>query len=401
MQRLRSWGFRNGWGRERGVSIARGPQRQDLDMTEHHLKRCARAGLALLAALLATSGAPAAERQLNLYNWSDYIAKGTIPGFEKDTGIKVRYDNYDSDDTLQAKMLSGSTGYDVVVPTSNTMAKQIEAGVYQKLDKSKLPNLANLDPTLMKMLADVDPGNQYGVPWAFGTTGIGYNADAVRKALGPNAPVDSWSLVLDPANLAKLKSCGVSFLDQASDVFAATLQYMGRNPNSNNPADYRAAYEVLKKVRPYITQFSSSGYINDLVNQDVCVVLGWSGDVGIAKRRAKEAKRPYEIHFSNAKEGGILWFDVMVVPKDAPHPQAALQWINYVSDPKVNAAITNEVFYPSANRAARQFVTSAIARDPATYPSDAELTRMSLQKPLPIVIVKIENRLWSQLKAGR
>ncbi len=370
-------------------------------MTAHHFRRGALAGVALLAALLAAPGAGAAEKQLNLYNWSDYIAKGTIPGFEQDTGIKVRYDNYDSDDTLQAKMLSGSTGYDVVVPTSNTMAKQIEAGVYQKLDKSKLPNLANLDPTLMKMLADVDPGNQYGVPWAFGTTGLGYNAQAVRKALGPAVPVDSWALVFDPANLSKLKGCGVSFLDQASDVFAATLQYMGRNPNSNDPADYRAAYEVLRKVRPYVTQFSSSGYINDLVNQDVCVVLGWSGDVVIAKRRAKEAKRPYEIHFANAKEGGILWFDVMVVPKDAPHPQAALQWINYVSDPKVNAAITNEVFYPSANRAARRFVTPAIAQDPATYPSDAELARMSLQKPLPIVIVKLENRLWSQLKAGR
>ncbi|WP_323120611.1 polyamine ABC transporter substrate-binding protein [Burkholderia alba] len=356
---------------------------------------------ALLAVALSVPGAQAAEKQLNLYNWSDYIAKGTIPGFEKLTGVKVRYDNYDSDDTLQAKMLSGSTGYDVVVPTSNTMAKQIEAGVYQKLDKSKLPNLANLDPVLMKMLADVDPGNQYGVPWAFGTTGIGYNAQAVQKALGAHAPVDSWALVFDPAHMEKLKSCGVSFLDQASDVFAATLQYMGKNPNSTDPADYRAAYEVLKKVRPYITQFNSSGYINDLVNKDVCVALGWSGDVGIAKRRAKEAKRPYDIRFSNAKEGGILWFDVMVVPRDAPHPEAALQWINYVSNPQVNAAITNEVFYPSANRAARPFVTPAIAQDQAVYPTDAELSRMSLQKPLPIVIVKLENRLWSQLKAGR
>ncbi|TKC92433.1 polyamine ABC transporter substrate-binding protein [Trinickia terrae] len=368
-----------------------------------HLRH-AIAGAALLAitSLSASLATPAlaADTELNVYNWSDYIAKDTIPNFEKETSIHVKYDNYDSDDTLQAKLLAGSSGYDIVVPTSNYMAKQIQAGVYQKLDKSKLPNLANLDPTLMKMIADADPGNQYGVPWAYGTDGIGYNVQAVKKALGDNAPVDSWALVFDPANLSKLKGCGVSFLDQPADVFAAALQYMHKDPNSTNPGDYQAAFQMLKQVRPYITQFNSSGYINDLANNDICVALGWSGDVGIARRRTMEAKRSYEVKFENVKEGGLLWFDVMVIPKDAPHPEAAMKWINYIEDPKVNAAITNEVFYPTANHAARQYVTPAVVGDQTVYPPDDVLKKMTLMKPIPTDILRLENRLWAQLKTG-
>ncbi|WP_415913683.1 polyamine ABC transporter substrate-binding protein [Paraburkholderia sp. J63] len=344
--------------------------------------------------------ASAADTQLNVYNWSDYIGKDTIPGFEKESGIKVKYDNYDSDDTLQAKLLAGSSGYDIVVPTSNYMAKQIQAGVYLKLDKSKIPNLSHLDPAIMKMLAEADPGNQYAAPYAYGTDGVGYNVQAVQKALGANAPVDSWALVFDPDNLSKLKSCGVSFLDQAVDVFAATLQYMHKDPNSTNPADYQAAYETLKKVRPYITQFNSSGYINDLANNDICVTFGWSGDVGIAHRRAIESKRPYEIRFSNVKEGGLIWFDSMVIPKDAPHPEAALAWINYIEDPKVNAGITNEVFYPTPNTAARSFVTASVANDASVYPPQDVLTKMTLMKSLPANILRLENRLWAELKTG-
>ncbi|CAN0623944.1 putrescine ABC transporter periplasmic binding protein [Burkholderia multivorans] len=362
----------------------------------------AAASLAAAAGVTSVASPPAvaADTELNVYNWSDYIAKDTIPNFQKQTGIHVKYDNYDSDDTLQAKLLAGSSGYDIVVPTSNYMAKQIQAGVYQKLDKSKLPNLSNLDPVLMKMIADADPGNMYGVPWAYGTDGIGYNVQAVKKALGENPPVDSWALVFDPAHMSKLKGCGVSFLDQAVDVFAATLQYMGKNPNSTNPADYQAAFDVLKKVRPYITQFNSSGYINDLANNDVCVAVGWSGDVGIAHRRASEAKRSYDIRFANPKEGGLLWFDVMVIPKDAPHAEAAMKWINYIEDPKVNAEITNTVFYPTANKAARQFVTAAVAQDPTVYPSEDVLKKMTLMRPMPADILRLENRLWAQLKTG-
>ena len=362
------------------------------------------AGAALLAftgfAALSVTPAFAADSELNVYNWSDYIAKDTIPNFEKETGIRVKYDSYDSDDTLQAKLLSGSSGYDIVVPSSAYMARQIEAGVYQKLDKSKMPNLANLDPVLMKMIADADPGNQYGVPWAWGTDGVAYNVQAIQKALGANAPVDSWSLVFDAANLSKLKGCGVSFLDSASDMFPAVLQYMHKDPNSANPADYQAAFEVLKKVRPYITQFNSSGYINDLANNDICVAVAYSGDAGIARRRSTEAKRSYDVKFSNPNEGGLLWFDVMVVPKDAPHPEAAMKWINYIEDPKTSAAITNEVFYPTANRAANQFVTPAIVQDPSLYLSEPVLKKMTVMRPQPAAIMRLQNRLWAQLKTG-
>lgn len=364
------------------------------------LRRPPVAGTVITAAmaLLLSTVAQAADTELNVYNWSDYIAKDTIANFEKQTGIHVRYDYYDSNDTLQAKLLTGRSGYDIVVPSSNYMAKQIQAGVYLKLDKSKLPNLKHLNPLLMQMVADADPGNQYGVPWAFAVTGIGYNVQAVQKVLGTKAPVDSWALVFDPANLSKLKSCGVSFLDGPVQVFAAALQYMNKDPNSTNPADYQAAFEMLKKVRPYISQFNSSGYINDLARKDICVAIGFSGDIGIARRRSAEAKRPYDIKFSNVKEGGLMAFDMMAIPKDAPHPEAALKWINYIQDPKVNAAITNEVFYPTANHSARQFVTPAVAQDSAVYPPDSAYKKMALLKPKPIDIVRLEIRLWQQLK---
>jgi putrescine transport system substrate-binding protein len=368
-----------------------------------HLRRAAAvSALAAVAslAMLSTAPALAADDELNVYNWSDYIAKDTIPNFEKQTGIYVKYDSYDSDDTLQAKLLSGTSGYDIVVPSSAYMARQIEAGVYQKLDKSKLPNLVNLDPLLMKMITDADPGNQYGVPWAWGSDGVAYNVQAIQKALGADAPVNSWSLVFDPANLSRLKGCGVSFLDSASDMFPAVLQYMHKDPNSTNPADYQAAFEVLKKVRPYISQFNSSGYINDLANNDVCVAVAYSGDAGIARRRATEAKRSYELKFSNPTEGGLLWFDVMAIPKDAPHPEAALKWINYIEDPKTSAAITNEVFYPTANRAANPLVMPAIVQDASTYPPEEALKKMTVMRPQPAAIMRLQNRLWAQLKTG-
>ncbi|MFM0208670.1 polyamine ABC transporter substrate-binding protein [Paraburkholderia sediminicola] len=367
-----------------------------------HAIAIAIAALAVTAGLtpIANSPAYAADAELNIYNWSEYIAKDTVPNFEKATGIKVRYDSYDSDDTLQTKLLAGISGYDIVVPTSNFMMRQIEAGVYQKLDKSKIPNLANLDPALMRKVADGDPGNQYGVPWAWGTDGVGYNVQAVKKRLGENAPVDSWALLFDPAVVSKLKGCGVSILDAPADAFAAALQYMGRDPNSRNAADYQAAYEVLKKIRPYITQFNSSGYADDLANNDVCVVLGWSGDVGLARRRTQDAKRSYEIRFSNPKEGGLVWFDMMAIPKDAPHPEAAMKWINYIEDPKVNAAITNEIFYPTANKAAHALVTPDIAQDPSVYIPDDALNKMTFAKPATPEISRLENRLWLQLKSG-
>jgi putrescine transport system substrate-binding protein len=350
--------------------------------------------------MLMPAGAVLASGTLNVYNWSDYIAKSTIPGFQKQTGDKVKYDVYDSDDTLQAKMLTGNSGYDIVVPTSNYMAKQIEAGIYQKLDKSKLPNLKYLDPALMAQVAGADPGNAHGVPWAWGTDGLGLNVTKVQAKLGKNVPLDSWDLLFNPAYASKLKGCGVSVLDQANDVFAVALHYLHKDPNSRNPADQQAAFQLLKKIRPYITQFNSSGYINDLANGDVCMVLGWSGDVNIAKRRAAEAKKPYKIQFVIPKSGAPVWFDVMVIPKDAKNPAAAHQWINYIEDPKVNAQITNEVFYPTANKEARKYVNPAIANDPTIYPPESVIKTLFLLKPVPPEVLRLQNRLWTQLKTG-
>jgi len=357
--------------------------------------------LCSLALTAAAMSASAADTQLNVYNWSDYIAKSTIPGFEQKTGIKVKYDVYDSDDTLQAKMLTGNSGYDIVVPTSNYMAKQIEAGIYLKLDKSKLPNLKNLDPALMAQVAQADPGNNHGVPWAWGTDGLGYNVTKVQALLGKDAPLDSWDILFDPKYVSKLKGCGVSVLDQANDVFAVALHYLGKDPNSHNPADQQAAFQLLKKIRPYITQFNSSGYINDLANGDICFALGWSGDVNIAKRRAAEAGKSYKIEYMIPKSGAPLWFDMMVIPKDAAHSQASLEWINYIEDPKVNAAITDEVFYPTANLEARKYVNPTIAHDPTIYPPPAVIKTLFLLRPIPPDILRLQNRLWTQLKTGR
>jgi putrescine transport system substrate-binding protein len=337
---------------------------------------------------------------LNVYNWSDYIAKDTIANFEKQSGIKVRYDNYDSDDTLQAKLFSGNSGYDIVVPTTNYAGRQIAAGMFAPLDKTKIPNLKYLDPSLMALVAGADPGNQYAVPWAFGTTGLGYNVDKARQLLGPNVPLDSWDVLFKPENIAKLKSCGVSVLDAPDQMFAATLHYMGRDPMSTKPSDYRDALEVLKKIRPYITQFSSSGYINDMVGGDVCFAFGWSGDVTIARHRAEEAKKPYKIQYFIPKGGAPIWFDVMVIPKDAQHQDAAAQWINYIETPQVHAAITSQVYYPSANLEARKYVDKSVADDPAVYPPADVVKTLFLLKPLPLDILRLQTRLWTQFKTG-
>ncbi|WP_246257792.1 polyamine ABC transporter substrate-binding protein [Pararobbsia alpina] len=369
------------------------------------MKRKAQTYLARTAALLlafTTAGtAIAKDTQLNIYNWSDYIAKDTVSNFVKQTGIQVKYDNYDSDDTLQAKLLAGHSGYDIVVPTTNYAGKQIAAGIYEPLDKSKLPNLKYLDPNLMALVAGADPGNKYAVPWAYGTTGLGYNVTKAEAALGKGTPLDSWDVMFKPENLSKLKSCGVSVLDAPDQMFAAALHYIGKDPNSTNPADYRAALDMMKKIRPYITQFNSSGYINDLAGGDICFAFGFSGDLIIAKKRALDAKKPFVLNYLIPKGGAPIWFDVMVIPKDAAHKDAALQWINYIETPEVHAAITNEVFYPSANMEARKFVAKDVANDPGVYPPPEVLKTLFLLKPLPLEISRLETRLWTEFKTGR
>ena len=357
------------------------------------------AAVVLCAAPL--TAATAKDTQLNVYNWSDYIAKDTISNFEKQSGVKVKYDNYDSDDTLQAKLLTGNSGYDIVVPTRNYAGKQIAAGIFSPLDKSKIPNLKYLDPALMNLVAGADPGNKYVVPWAWGTTGLGYNVTKVQQILGKGAALDSWDILFKPENLSKLKACGVSVLDAPDQVFAATLHYIGKDPMSTTPADYQAAAAVLKKIRPYITQFNSSGYINDMVGGDICFTYGWSGDVVIAKHRAIEAKKAYKIEYYIPKGGAPVWFDVMAIPKDAAHKDAALQWINYIETPQVHAAITNAVYYPSANAEAKKYVDPKIANDPAVYPSADVVKTLFLLKPLPPEIQRLQTRLWTEIKSGR
>lgn len=340
------------------------------------------------------------EARLNLYNWSDYIAKDTIAGFEKQAGIKVRYDVYDSADILQAKLLTGRSGYDVVVPTSNYAGRLRAADIFEPLDKSKLPNLKHLDPQLMAIVAGADPDNRYFVPWAYGTTGLGYNVSKVRQILGADVALDSWDILFKPEYVSKLKSCGVSMLDAPDQLFAAALHYLGKAPDSTNPDDYRQALQLLKRIRPFITQFNSSGYINDLVGGDICFAFGWSGDVVIAGRRAREAKKDYQIQYFIPQSGAPIWFDVMAIPKDAPHKEAALKWINYIETPQVHAAITNQVYYPSANMLAKQYLDPLVANDPAIYPSPEMIKKLFLLKPLPPETARLMTRLWTEFKTG-
>ena len=345
--------------------------------------------------------ANAQDNQLNIYNWAEYTAEDTIPGFERQTGIKVQYDTYDSNDTLQAKLLTGKSGYDIVVPSTHFAARQLEAGLFQKLDKSQIPNWANLDPAIMELLKPVDPNNEYLVPWGYGTNALGFNVTKAREIMGQDVKLNDWSLLFDPEKAKQFQSCGISVLDEAAQVFPAALHYLGKDPNSSNPDDYREALEMLKKVRPYIRQFSSSGYIDELASGDLCLVYAYSGDVLIAADRAREAKRDYEIDFFLPDDGAPAWFDTMAVPADAPNPQAAFKFINYFNEPKVSADITNNMFYPNANKAAREFVVPSVANNPAVYPPPEVAKNLFVIQAQPLNIQRLQTRLWSELKSGR
>lgn len=346
-------------------------------------------------------GADAGAKTLNVYNWSDYIAENTIPDFEKQTGIKVTYDVFDSNEVLEAKLMAGATGYDIVVPSLNFLGRQIKAGVFLPLDKSKLPNYKNLDPKLMAIIAQLDPGNQYGIPYMWGTVGIGYNVKKVKELLGDKAPVDSWALVFDPANAAKLKSCGLTMLDSPTDILSAALKYQGADPNTRDEATIQEAADLVMKVRPYITYFHSSQYINDLANGDVCVSVGWSGDVFQARNRAQEAKNGVELAYSIPKEGAQMWFDMMAIPKDAKHVDNALAFLNYLMEPKVIADDSNFIAYANANAAATQYVDPAVRDNPAIYPPPAVMDKLFLLQVLPPDLDRVYNRAWTAIKTGR
>ena len=365
----------------------------------------ARVAATLALACAGASVAFAADpKVLNVYNWSDYIADDTIKNFEKETGIKVNYDNYDSNEVLMAKLVAGNSGYDIVVPSSHFAKLQIEGGLLQKLDRSKLTNWGNLDPTLLKQLETVDPGNQYLVDWLWGYVTVGINKDKVKAALGDlPMPDNAWSLIFDPKYASKLKSCGINFLDSASEVLPVALLYIGKPAYSTNAADYDAAAKMLKSIRPYVTRFSSSGYINDLAGGSLCAVMGYSGDINIARARALEAdpKQPPAIEALIPKSDATLFFDTMAIPKDAKNVGNALLFINYILRPEVAASLTNKVFYANPNKASLKFVKKDVAENRTIFLSDADKAKMTAPNSVPQAIRRVETRVFTNFKAGK
>ena len=361
------------------------------------------AGLALagLMTFAATSAVAQEEKVLNIYNWSDYIADDTIQNFEKETGIKVRYDTFDNNEIVHAKLVAGKTGYDIVVPSSGWAKLQMDGGLFRKLDKAQLPNLKNLDPDIQSQIASLDPGNQYLVNWLWGYTTVGINTAKVKAALGAEPmPANVWELFFNPKYVSKLKSCGVSVLDSASEVLPAALHYLGKDPFSKNAADYQAASALLKSIRPSITLFSSSGYINDMAGGSVCLALGWSGDINIARRRAIEGKTGQDIVALVPKNGGILFFDMMAIPADAPHAKNAHAFINYIMRPEVHASLTNKVFYANPNKESRKFIKPEIAQNASVFPSSAEMATMVPPKALTNDLRRLITRVYTGFKTG-
>jgi putrescine transport system substrate-binding protein len=383
------------------------------------LRRGAGTSVVLLAlAVLLLSGlasAPAKERVVNFYNWSDYIAPTVLDDFSKETGIKVRYDTFDSNDTLEAKLLAGKSGYDVVVPTAYFLARQIEAGIFLKLDKAKLPNLVNAWAEITDRLARYDPGNQYAVNYMWGTTGIGYNVKAARQIVGAQlgsaqivgadvpaaALLDSWDDVFDPARIAKFKDCGVHMLDSSDDIMSAALHYLKLDPNSSDPADLQKAADLLTRIRPYVRKFHSSEYLNALATGEICLVVGFSGDIKQAQKRAAEAKASVAIGYSIPKEGAQLWFDVFAVPKDAPDADEAHALINYLLKPEVAAKNTNFISYANGNLASQKFIDKSILDDPTIYPDAAVMAKLYTITAHDQKTQRLINRLWTRIKTGR
>lgn len=340
------------------------------------------------------------EKALNLYIWSDYLGPDTLAKFTAETGIAVTVDNFDSSEMLEAKLLAGGSGYDVVVPNGPVLGRLIKADIVRTLDKSKLANLATQDPAITAKAAAQDPGNAHGIVYMWGTSGIGYNVDKVKEILGEDAPVDSWALILDPANAEKLSACGIYAFDSPADIFELTLNYLGKDPHSAKPEDYEEAAGVWQKVRPFIAKFHNSEYIEALANGDVCVAMGYSGDVFQAAERAQEAQNGVAVAYSIPKEGAVMWFDFLAVPKDAPHPDAAHKFIDYILRPDVIGPISNTVYYANPNLKAAEFMDKELLEDPAVYPpADVAAKFLTEGTPAPD-IERLRTRLWTQVKTG-
>src|ERR1700681_927334 len=328
--------------------------------------------VAAMAALFAVLSPPAqaAGRTVHFYNWSNYMAPGVLEDFTKETGIRVVYDTFDANETLETRLLAGKSGYDVVVPTAYFLQRQITAHVFQQLDKSRLPNLANAWPVVTKQLAVYDPGNQYAVNYMWGTTGIGYNVKTAQKILGPDAKIDSWDIVFKPENLAKFKDCGIHMLDSADDIFPAALGYLGLDPNSTKPADLEKAADLVTRIRPFVRKFHSSEYLSALATGEICFVVGWSGDIMQARSRAAEAKTDIEIGYAIPKEGAQMFFDNLAIPADAQHVPEAYELINYLYRPEVAAKNSDFLSYANGNLASQKLVDPKILNDTNIYPDD-------------------------------
>jgi len=345
--------------------------------------------------------ATAAERTVNFYNWSNYVAPGVLEDFTRETGIKVVYDTFDANETLETRLLAGKSGYDVVVPTAYFLQRQIKANVFQKLDKSKLPNLGNAWPVVTERLAIYDPGNQYAANYMWGTTGIGYNIRMVQKILGPDAKIDSWDVVFKPENLAKFRDCGIHMLDSADDIFPAALSYLGLDPNSTRPADLEKAADLVTKIRPFVRKFHSSEYLSGLATGEICFVVGWSGDIMQARSRAAEAKNDIAIGYAIPKEGAQMFFDNLAIPADARNVTEAYELINYLYRPEVAAKNSNYLSYANGNLVSQTFVDPTVLNDKTIFPDDATLAKLFVITARDSATQRVINRLWTKVKTGR
>jgi putrescine transport system substrate-binding protein len=356
--------------------------------------------VAAAAMAIAPAGAQKA-RIVNVYNWTDYIAPTTIADFTNATGIKVRYDTFDSNDTLETKLLAGKSGYDVVVPTAYFLERQIKAGIFQKLDKARLPNLANMWPEITQRLAKYDPGNQYAVNYMWGTVGIGYNVTKARSALGAEAKIDSWDIVFKPENLARFKDCGVHMLDSSDDILPAALHYLGLDPNTTKDVDLQKAADLMMKIRPFVRKFHSSEYLNALASGEICLVVGFSGDIKQAQKRAAEVKNGVDIGYAIPREGAQLWFDNLAIPRDAGHMAEAYEFINYLQAPEVAAKNSNFISYANGNLASQKFIDKAILDDRTVYPDEATMSRLYTINAHDPKTQRLMNRLWTRIKTGK
>jgi putrescine transport system substrate-binding protein len=343
----------------------------------------------------------ASADEVRVYNWSDYIDEELLQKFEDETGIDLIYDVFDSNEVLETKMLSGGSGYDVVVPSGTFMQRQITAGAFQQLDQSLLPNTVNLWDVIKERTAQYDPQNAYSINYMWGTTGLGVNLGKVSELLGEDAPIDSLALVFEPANMEKLAECGVHFLDAPAEMIPAALKYIGEDPDSQDPDVIALAEPVLAAVRPYIQKFHSSEYINGLANGDICVAFGWSGDILQARDRALEAENGVEIAFNAPIEGALMWFDQMVIPVDAPNVEAAHTFLNFIMDGQNMAAASNYVYYANGNEASQEFLVEDVIGDTAIYPDAATLENLYTTTPYDARVQRVVTRLWTTIKSGQ